>query len=171
MINDKQVAAEKLKAWKANQKAQIVQAAMNGALAVTMVMAQTGILSPFAIPAIVTATLAQIAVIATQKPPQLSKGAMITPKGPSHEQGGMNITNNQTGEVVAEMEGDEPVLILRKDLPEENLAMIKQLAFENTFGNPARVDNSSVSKAIHMAKNGALYTPGTVSNSTANLNG
>ncbi len=45
----------------------ITQAIINGALAITKVQAQTGILSPFSIPLIIASTLGQIAVIAAQK--------------------------------------------------------------------------------------------------------
>ncbi|MBC8053730.1 MAG: phage tail tape measure protein [Sphingobacteriaceae bacterium] len=71
---DKKLKAEKEKAWKAERNAAIAQAVINGALAVTKVLAQTGVLSPFVIPAIVAGTLAQITVIAAQKPPQFAKG-------------------------------------------------------------------------------------------------
>jgi TP901 family phage tail tape measure protein len=71
---DAQVKSEKERAWKAEQRAAIAQAIINGALAVTKVMAQTGILSPFVIPAIIAGTLAQVAVIALQKAPQFAQG-------------------------------------------------------------------------------------------------
>lgn len=71
---DQKVRAEKQKAWKAERTAAIAQAVINGALAVTKVLAQTGILSPFSVPAIVAGTLAQVAIIAAQKPPQFAQG-------------------------------------------------------------------------------------------------
>jgi hypothetical protein len=71
---DKRVKAEKEKAWKADRNAAIAQAVINGALAVTKVLAQTGTLAGFVIPAIVASTVAQIAVIASQKPPQFAQG-------------------------------------------------------------------------------------------------
>ncbi|MBB2149185.1 phage tail tape measure protein [Pedobacter gandavensis] len=71
---DEKVKKEKEKAWKNDQRASIAQALINGALAVTKVLAQTGILSPFAIPAIVAGTAAEVALIATQKMPQFEHG-------------------------------------------------------------------------------------------------
>lgn len=76
-INDKYeklMRAEKKKAFQADKRASITQAIVNGALAVTKVMAQTGILSPFAIPAIVAGTALQVATIAAQKPPEYAFG-------------------------------------------------------------------------------------------------
>lgn len=71
---EKQIRSEKKKAFQADKKASIVQAVVNGALAVTKVMAQTGILSPFAIPAIVAGTALQVATIAAQKAPEYAVG-------------------------------------------------------------------------------------------------
>ncbi|WP_143013851.1 hypothetical protein [Mucilaginibacter sp. OK268] len=72
----KQEAAEKVKAFKSEQKASILQAVINGALAVTKATSQTGILAPFVIPGIIAATAIQVATIAVQKPPQYAKGGL-----------------------------------------------------------------------------------------------
>ncbi|MGY4385628.1 TP901 family phage tail tape measure protein [Pedobacter sp. UYP24] len=77
LINDRynqKVKEEKLKGWKAEQSAAVAQAVVNGALAVTKVLAQTGILSPFAIPAIVAGTAFQIGTILAQPTPQFGGG-------------------------------------------------------------------------------------------------
>lgn len=71
---NERVSKEKERAWKSEQRASIAQALINGALAVTKVMAQTGVLSPFVIPGIIAGTAAQIAVIASQKMPQFATG-------------------------------------------------------------------------------------------------
>ncbi|SDM41025.1 phage tail tape measure protein [Pedobacter antarcticus] len=71
---DKKVKEEKLKGWKAQQAADLAQAVVNGALAITKVLAQTGILSPFAIPAIAAATAIQTAVIMATPAPQFAAG-------------------------------------------------------------------------------------------------
>jgi hypothetical protein len=55
------------KYFEREKKLAITQAIINGALAITKVQAQTGILSPFTIPLIIASTLGQIAVIAAQK--------------------------------------------------------------------------------------------------------
>ncbi|MCC8427222.1 hypothetical protein [Mucilaginibacter sp. UR6-11] len=72
----KKEAEEKTKAFKAEQRASILQAVINGALAVTKVTAQTGVLSAFAIPAIIAETAIQVATIAAQKTPQYAKGGL-----------------------------------------------------------------------------------------------
>ena len=71
---DRKVAAEKEKAWEAERAAAVAQALINGALAVTKVLAQTGVLSPFAIPAIVAGTSLQIATILGQPKPKFAAG-------------------------------------------------------------------------------------------------
>jgi hypothetical protein len=80
---NEKIKAEKLRAWKAEQAASLAQAVVNGALAVSKVIAQTGILSPFAIPAVALATAAQIGVILSQKPPEFAKGVRDFPGGPA----------------------------------------------------------------------------------------
>ncbi|XHR92589.1 hypothetical protein ACFJIV_19840 [Mucilaginibacter sp. UC70_90] len=70
----KKEAAEKVKAFKAEQKASILQAVINGALAITKATSQTGILAPFVIPGIIASTAIQVATIIGQKPPQYAKG-------------------------------------------------------------------------------------------------
>ncbi len=97
------------------------------------------------------------------------KGALYTPDGPSHEEGGMDLYNNVTGEKVLEMEGRENILILRKDLPSASLAMIKRLAFDSTFNNPAQVDTSAINSGIRMARSGAFVNDST--GSAANFAG
>lgn len=84
-INDKydeKVRQEKRRAWAAEQRAALAQAVINGALAVTKALAQTGVLAPFVIPSILIGTAAQVAVIAAQKAPQFASGGM-TDKDPA----------------------------------------------------------------------------------------
>ncbi|WP_114940457.1 hypothetical protein [Mucilaginibacter endophyticus] len=72
----KKEAAEKVKAFKSEQKASILQAIINGALAVTKATSQTGVLAPFVIPGIIASTALQVATIVAQKPPQYAKGGL-----------------------------------------------------------------------------------------------
>lgn len=72
----KKETAEKVKAFKAEQKASILQAVINGALAVTKATSQTGVLAPFVIPGIIASTAIQVATIIAQKPPQYAKGGL-----------------------------------------------------------------------------------------------
>jgi hypothetical protein len=55
------------KYFKREQAMAIAQALINGALAITKVQAQTGVLSPLVIPLIIASTAGQIALIAAQK--------------------------------------------------------------------------------------------------------
>jgi hypothetical protein len=73
---------EKIKAFKAEQKLQIAQAVINGAIAITKTLSTTGM--PFAIPLIaadVAMTAIQIATIASQKPPQFARGGRFVSDG------------------------------------------------------------------------------------------
>ncbi|WP_121810894.1 hypothetical protein [Mucilaginibacter kameinonensis] len=72
----KKEAAEKVKAFKSEQKASILQAIINGALAVTKATSQTGVLAPFVIPGIIASTALQVATMVAQKPPQYAKGGL-----------------------------------------------------------------------------------------------
>ncbi|NOW97223.1 hypothetical protein FHW89_003904 [Mucilaginibacter sp. SG564] len=72
----KQEAAEKVKAFKSEQKASILQAVINGALAVTKATSQAGMLAAFVIPGIIASTAIQVATIAAQKPPQYAQGGL-----------------------------------------------------------------------------------------------
>jgi hypothetical protein len=66
----------KIDAFKKEQEASIAQAVINGALAVTKATSQTGVLSAFAVPAIIAETAVEIAKIASQKPPAYAKGGL-----------------------------------------------------------------------------------------------
>lgn len=135
---DRQVAAEKQRAWKAEQRASIAQAIINGALAVTKVTAQTGVLAPFVIPSIIAGTLAQVAVILAQKTPQFAKGGLIA-QGPSHQEGGISLVNNRTGQNIGEIEGGEPVMVLSKETRQNNGRLINELLYNSRFRNGAPV--------------------------------
>lgn len=77
----KQENAEKVKAFKAEQKVSILQAVINGALAITKAEAQTGVLGSFVIPGIIAQTAIQVATIAAQKPPAYAKGGRFVSDG------------------------------------------------------------------------------------------
>ncbi|HEY9534036.1 MAG TPA: hypothetical protein VIQ77_05845 [Mucilaginibacter sp.] len=72
----KKEAEEKTKAFKAEQRASLLQAVINGALAITKATSQTGVLAPFVIPGIIAETAIQVATIAAQKAPQYAKGGV-----------------------------------------------------------------------------------------------
>ena len=71
----------KAKAFKEQQEISIAQALINGAVAITKVEAQTGVLGALAIPAIIAETAIQVASIAKQKPPAMAKGGYFQSDG------------------------------------------------------------------------------------------
>lgn len=101
------------KAFQKQKLADTAMAIINGALAVTKVVAQTGVLSPFVIPGIVASTAAQVALIQSQK---YEKGGSFL-VGPSHKQGGMPVIDPRTGQKRAELEGGEYIIRKRSVTP------------------------------------------------------
>ena len=86
-------AVEKTKAWKNEQKAAATQAVINGALAVTNIWATTpkadfGVTTMLLLAASIASTLAQVAVIKAEKPPQFLSGG-YTGKGKDDEPAGI----------------------------------------------------------------------------------
>lgn len=73
---DERVKVEKRKAFEAEKQAAIAQALINGAIAMTKVSAQTGILTFAFSPLVAIATAAQVALIASQAPPEYAEGGM-----------------------------------------------------------------------------------------------
>jgi hypothetical protein len=115
--DQKRIAIEK-RQFERNKRAQIIQAGINGAMAITSTLA--ALPGPFDIAtlgafraaqiALSVATVAtQIALISKQKPPQYGDGGKLY--GPSHAQNnGMPVTNPLTGQVQAYVEGGEGIV-------------------------------------------------------------
>jgi hypothetical protein len=83
-----------LKAFKEKQKADIAQAVINGAVAVTKVAAQAGIAAPLMIGAVIAETAAQVAKIEAQKPPAMAKGGYFISDGKGAVLPGYSRTDN-----------------------------------------------------------------------------
>ena len=128
------------------QKAQdIIQATINGALAMTKVSAQTGVATFAFSPIIAALVAAQIAAIASQKfvgakgglvpdGEKFAKGGMVV--GPSHADGGVKFA---VGGRVAELEGGEAVINKR------STAMFRgQLSEMNAAGGGVRFADGGV---------------------------
>jgi hypothetical protein len=105
-INEKYAKKEaqlKLQGWEADKRAKLAQAAMNGALAITNIIANMIDPTPtqsFKTAAIILSavtTASQLAVIANQQPPKFEKGGLI--KGKLHKHGG-TIIEAEDGEFV-----------------------------------------------------------------------
>lgn len=121
----------KKKEFQVNKANDIVQAIINGALAMTKVSAQTGVGTFVFSPIIAGLVAAQIAAIAAQKfvgekggiIPKFGDGGMVV--GPSHDEGGVKFGLN--GQVV-ELEGGEAVInkkstaMFRSELSNMNVA-------------------------------------------------
>jgi len=78
-INQKYAQQEnqiKAKAFKEEQEISIAQAVINGAIAITKVTAQDGVLAALEIGVVVAETAAQVAKISAQKPPAYAKGGL-----------------------------------------------------------------------------------------------
>ena len=84
----------KLKAFKDEQKLSLAQALINGALAITKVTSQTGVLAPFVIPGIIAETAIQVAAILKQKPPAFAKGGHFVSDGRGALLSGYSRTDN-----------------------------------------------------------------------------
>jgi len=113
-----------------SKKIQIAQALMNGALGITQAWASPGFPAAIAITALIAAqTVAQIAVISSQKP-QFAHGGILP--GPSHREGGLPVVNPRTGQAVAEVEGGE--LILSKKFVQSNPSLVPTLLHASKQG-------------------------------------
>lgn len=71
----------KLKGFKEQQKADMGQAIANGAVAITKVSAQSGILAPIMIAGVIANTAIQVAKIASQPPPKFATGGYFKSDG------------------------------------------------------------------------------------------
>jgi hypothetical protein len=169
-INDKfdaQVRAEKKRAWAADQRAAAAQALINGALAITMVLRQTGVAAAFVIPTIIATTAAQLAVITAQKAPKFAKGGVL--EGPSHANGGMAVIDG-TGNKVAELEGGEP--ILSRETYRNNRETIDALLYSSQRMNGASMQfkNRDSINAERFFRSGGIIGGGSsvTNNSTTN---
>lgn len=156
---DEQVRKEKLRAWRADQRAAIAQALINGAIGVTAAW-KNPFAAPFTIPLIIATTAAQVGVIAAQKAPQFSKGVAMVPDGPSHAEGGINLVNNKTGAVIGEMEGGEPFMILSKETRRNNGPLISELLYNSQYRNGARVsvNHELAGRAMQQFRTGGIQS-------------
>lgn len=109
----KREAAIRIAAFKREKTAALIQAGINGALAITQAIAQFGPPpSPVGIAAMASAGIisgAQIATIASSKPPIFEQGGFIA-QGASHAEGGIQLYDTKSNRIVGEMQGREPIL-------------------------------------------------------------
>ena len=149
-----------------SKKIQIAQALMNGALGITQAWASPGFPAAIAITALIAAqTVAQIAVISSQKP-QFAHGGILP--GPSHKEGGLPVINPRTGQAVAEVEGGE--LILSKKFVQSNPSLVPSLLHASKQGQrlmflERQYQGINYAGLSRMKK---MYADGGIFNSTGN---
>lgn len=146
-LEDKRRAQLAIKQFNRQKALQIAQAVINGALAVTNILATVpkadfGIMTAILIAAAVASTAAQIGVIASTKPPELAKGGIA--KGGRHSEGGIDLYDRKSKRVVANIEGGEPLLVLSRNTYANNKDVVDELldASMNRGGeriNPGRI--------------------------------
>ncbi|MGJ1295521.1 phage tail tape measure protein [Sphingobacterium spiritivorum] len=150
---DKQEKAAKSKAWKAQQKADLLQAGINTALGVTKALAT----SPWPLnfinaAAVGLAGAAQIAVIASKKAPEFKKGGFI-PEGPTHSEGGIDLIDTRRRKLIGNIEGGEP--ILSTNTYANNREIIDELLYSSQRRNGARISlNPDLIKAEYESRRG-----------------
>ncbi len=137
---NKEMDAKKLQiekeAFERDKKRSIIQAIINGALAISKTLASYGFTPAGLIASGLQAfsTAAQVAVISNQK---FAKGAIV--KGASHTEGGIKLYDTKSKSIVGEMEGDEPYLILSKNTYKNNRQLVDALIDTSTNRNGAAV--------------------------------
>jgi hypothetical protein len=102
---------EKVKAFRAEQKASIAQALINGALAMTKVAAETGVLSFAFSPLIAAQTAVAVATILRQKPPAYALGGVHGRGYASDGRGGVLPGYSRTDNVNAFLRDGEGIVV------------------------------------------------------------
>jgi len=83
------------------------------------------VLAPVAAAAALAFGYSNVKKIKSESPSNYAKGGIA--KGPSHDQGGINMIDSRTGKKVGEMEGDEPYMIFSKKTYKNNRELINAL--------------------------------------------
>ena len=126
--------AEKIKAFKAQKKADIATALITGALAILKALANFFPLNIVLAATAAVTTGVQIAKIKSQPDPVFAKGGTLghVPQGSRHASiyghGGIGLFDNRTGANVGEMEGGEAIVSV--DQTEANWPLLQQM-FKN----------------------------------------
>jgi TP901 family phage tail tape measure protein len=146
-LDDKRRQIEK-DAFERDKKRSIIQAIMNGAMAITKILAEYpkfdfGIATAIGIGLAAATTAAQVAVISNQK---FEKGGVV--RGASHTEGGIKLFDTKSKSIVGEMEGDEPYLILSKNTYKNNKDIVDAL-----------IDSSQNRNGASVMANGGIVQP------------
>ncbi|MDB4922809.1 hypothetical protein [Mucilaginibacter sp.] len=168
----KQEAEIKLQQWEADKEAAIEMAIINGAVAITKALTSAPWpLNLISAAGTAIATGVEVAKISDQKPPQFSKGGTI--QGLSHAAGGIPLVNGNTGQPVAEVEGDETVAVFSKEATRNNQMLIRELLFNSQYRNgaPVKINTTlATMPASGYYANGGIIPNFNNSTNTANKN-
>jgi hypothetical protein len=132
-----------VKQFERNKKLQIAQALMNGASAVTKILAEYpkfdfGVATAIGIGLALATTAAEVVEIGKQKAPEFEKGGIAT--GSRHSEGGIAMIDSKTGRKVGEMEDGEPYMILSRNTYSNNKQVIDSLLESSTKRNGAKIE-------------------------------
>ena len=164
-LKAKKVAEIQQKQFRADKTRALIEAAINTALAVIKITAQTGIGAVVAVPIAAALLGAQVALIASKKPPPIPsfkhggelKNGMFS--GQRHSQGGVNLRDD-SGRVLANVEkGERFFVVNRKDsarmnaLSDINSGSGRAFAKRGRLQDGGEVDTTTeVNKAIQNTK-------------------
>ncbi|PMD97399.1 hypothetical protein BWI97_07150 [Siphonobacter sp. BAB-5405] len=142
-IDDKAAAdqkASKLKAWKAQQKADIASAVINGAVAAVKALA-SGIfpLNLVFMAATIAASAIQVGMIKSQPEPTFAKGGKVRNAGvleggrhgSKYGEGGIAMVDRASGREVGEAEGGEYMYILSREASKYHEPLLDQLTWQS----------------------------------------
>lgn len=87
---------------------------------------------------------------------KMKKGGLIV-DGPSHDQGGVNLVDNNTGRTLAEVEGGEAFMALSRETTRNNGMLINELLYNSQYRNGAPV---SINTALATTPASGKYANG-----------
>lgn len=128
----KKQSAIKKKQFEAERSAKFLQIGIDTAANIVKVFPNPALI------ALATLTGAiQAAVVASTPTPEFRRGGIYQPgilEGPSHENGGLGLYNEQTGQKVAEYEGGEAHMLLSKEFTKNNAEIIPSILSASRSG-------------------------------------
>lgn len=141
----KKQAAIKKKQFEAEKNAKLLQIGIDTAANIVKVFPEGPVM--IALAALTGAV--QAAVVASTPTPEFRRGGIYQPgilDGPSHENGGLGLYNEQTGKKVAEYEGGEAHMLLSKQFTKNNADIIPHILEASRTG--ARLSDSILRPGI-----------------------
>lgn len=140
----KKQAAIKKKQFEAERNAKFLQIGIDTAANIVKVFPNPGLIALAALTGAI-----QAAAVAATPTPEFRRGGIYQPgilDGPSHENGGLGLYNEQTGQKVAEYEGGEAHMLLSKQFTKNNADIIPHILDASRTG--ARLSDSILRPGI-----------------------